>query len=104
METRWTERADRSLDVIFDYYKEKSEQAANRIIGEIIDSSRRLTVFPQMAPVEPSLGNRSETFRALSVKNRYKIIYYVDAAADEIVIVTVWDCRRSPEGLTDLAK
>jgi hypothetical protein len=54
-----------------------------------------------MAPIEPSLSGRSETFRALLVRNQYKIIYYVDELAGEVVIVTVWDCRRNPEKLTD---
>lgn len=56
-----------------------------------------------MAPVESSLGSRrSETFRALPVRNRYKIIYYVDELAGEVVIVAVWDCHRNPEKLTNL--
>lgn len=39
MEIRWTEAANQSLDVIFYSYKEKSEQAASRIIRDIFDSS-----------------------------------------------------------------
>ena len=101
MEIRWTEAANQSLDAIFCFCKERGEQAANRIICDIFDATRRLAVFPQMASVEPSLGGQSETFRALQVRNRYKIIYYVDELAGKVIIVTVWDCRRNPEKLTN---
>jgi plasmid stabilization system protein ParE len=80
----------------------KNEIAANKIVEDIKSSAGYLTVFPQMAPIEPSLGSRNETFRALLVSNRYKIIYYVDELAGEIVIVTVWDCHRNPEKLNEL--
>jgi len=104
MEIRWTKTASQSLDTIFSFYKERSEHAANRIILDIVATARRLVIFPQMAPIEPSLSGRSDTFRALLVKKLFKIIYYIDEVADEIVIVTVWNCRQNPKTLMDLVK
>ena len=101
MEIQWTKTADQSLNTIFSFYKEHSEQAANRIILDIIVETKYLAIFPQMAPIEPFLSGKNETFRALLVKKLFKIIYYVDEIADEVVIVTVWDCRQNPEKLTD---
>jgi len=101
MEIRWTKTADQSLDTIFSFYKELSERAANRIILDIFTETKYLAIFPQMAPIEPLLSEKNEIFRALLVKNLFKIIYYIDEIADEVVIVTVWDCRQNPEKLTD---
>ena len=102
MEIRWTKTADQSLDAIFSFYKELSEQAANRIILDIFTETGYLTVFQHIAPIEPFLSGKNETFRALLVKKLFKIIYYVDEIADEVVIVTIWDCRQNPEKLTNL--
>jgi len=37
-------------------------------------------------------------------RSAVKNIYYIDEVADEIVIVTVWDCRQNPKTLMDLVK
>lgn len=103
MEIIWLPETRKTVRDICFFYKSKNESVANEIIEDINSYAKYLSVFPQMAPVEPSLGNRGEIFRALLVKNQYKIIYYVDELAGEVVIVTVWDCRRNPERLTDFA-
>lgn len=38
-------------------------------------------------------------YRALVVDTNYKLIYYVDANKD-VIIVTVWDVRQNPDKLT----
>ena len=102
MEITWQPEARKAVRDIYFFYEPKSKIVADEIIEDINTSTKYLAVFPQMAPIEPSLSGRSEVFRALLVKNKYKIIYYIDEVADEIVIVTVWDCRQNPETLIDL--
>ena len=104
MEINWQPEARSAVKNIYYFYEEKSEIAANEIVEDINASAEYLATFPRMAPVEPSLSGRSETFRALLVKKLFKIIYYIDEVADEIVIVTVWDCRQNPKTLMDLVK
>jgi plasmid stabilization system protein ParE len=99
MEVTWLPGARKAVKNIYYFYKSKSEIVANKIVEEINTSAKHLAYFPQMAPVEPTLSGRNEIFRALLVRNRYKIIYYVNEVANEVVIVTIWDCLQNPEKL-----
>ena len=101
MEIIWQPEARNAVRDIYYFYEPKSSITANEIIEDINTSAEYLAIFPQMAPIEPFLSGKNETFRALLVKKLFKIIYYVDEIADEVVIVTVWDCRQNPEKLTD---
>jgi plasmid stabilization system protein ParE len=100
MVVRWTARADKRTEEIYRFYEQKSERVARKIVSEIRTSVEQLTTFSQIAAVDRFLIERSEIFRSLVVvKGLFKIIYFVDEIADEIVIVTIWDCRQNPENL-----
>jgi plasmid stabilization system protein ParE len=100
MVVRWTARADKRTEEIFRFYEQKSERVARKIVSEIRTSAEQLITFPQMAAVDRFLTERPETFRSLVVvRGLFKIIYFVNEIADEIVIVSVWDCRQNLEYL-----
>ncbi|MDR2147077.1 MAG: type II toxin-antitoxin system RelE/ParE family toxin [Tannerella sp.] len=97
MRLNWKPEAEKTLDDIYRFYFYKSERAAYEIAKDIRDAAKKLKTFPYLASVEPDLEGFSETLRALVVRRLFKIIYYVDN--NEIVIVTVWDCRQNPQTL-----
>jgi plasmid stabilization system protein ParE len=102
MEINWQPEARKVVKNIYYFYESKSKIVANEIVEDINTSAKYLAIFPKMAPIEPALEGRSETFRALLVRNRYKIIYYINETANEIVIVTVWDCYQNPQKWVNL--
>ena len=93
----WTERALATLDSIFEFYKEKSEYCAVKIINRLYHSARTLTIFPTAGVIEPSLDGFPVNFRSLVVEKHFKLIYYIDV--DRIYIVEVWDTRQNPASL-----
>ena len=93
----WLPLAEEALDNIFRFYEEKSLQAARRIISDILDSTRRLTDYPEMAPIEHILENHPNVFRSLVVRKTYKVVYYI--AGNYIFIADIWDCRQNPVSL-----
>ena len=60
---------------------------------------RAIARFPRMAPIEETLMGLSETYRSLLVHPHFKLIYYIDEAAETIYIVDMWDVRRAPINL-----
>jgi plasmid stabilization system protein ParE len=97
MNVKWTEPAVERLDEIFDFLKQRSEQAAVDLYNEILDEVDYLANFPRMAPLEPMLEDFARAYRSLVVRKTYKIVYHVDD--DTIYISTVFDCRQSPDTL-----
>jgi len=99
MEIRWTSNAIKDLRLIYQFYLTKSEKAANAIYNEIIDNVNILKDFPQIAQIEPLLEKRTKTYRSLVVRSMFKVIYSIETGI--VNIAAIWDCRRSPEKLTN---
>lgn len=103
MVVRWFAGAEKSLKDIFDYHRDVAGyKTAMKIVGNIRDSADSLATMPQMAPVEPSLEEEPELFRALVVDRRYKVVYFTEN--ETIKIADIWDCRRDPETLTETVR
>ncbi len=86
----WTQSALQTLELVYlqtlQYTKNEQEAEMLRTFpnaGNILDTSERVTLC----------------YRALVVDTNYKLIYYVDANKD-VIIVTVWDVRQNPDKLT----
>jgi plasmid stabilization system protein ParE len=99
MVVAWTAYAEHKLDKIYDYYVERSPQAANRMFACIMQTANSLAESPQRVPV--IFAYRDKIFRERLVlrprKKIHKIIYYIQ---DETVyIASVWDCRQNPQRL-----
>lgn len=99
MEVVWSKKAVSRIKEIWDYYKTKSKKAALMLVNDIEVAGNSLSKFPQMAPIEPSLSEMTKTYRALVVRNNYKIIYFIDEENDTVYVVTVWDCRQDNKKL-----
>jgi plasmid stabilization system protein ParE len=60
---------------LFFYHYSFSQSAAQTLREEIIIAARRLLLFPEMGPLEPSLEHLGRNFRYVLVQRRYKLIY-----------------------------
>jgi plasmid stabilization system protein ParE len=59
--------AESDLDEIFDYYADKSVNAATKICNSILEEITILSDFPLIAPIEPLLSKQVKAFRSLVV-------------------------------------
>lgn len=95
MEIIWTKRAVTHLEDIHKFYSEKSLSVANNLYNDLIESVDPLVDSPQMAQKEEALKHLKREYRALVVKKKFKIVYYINE--EFIYIVAVLDCRQSPK-------
>jgi plasmid stabilization system protein ParE len=99
MEITWRPEARDMLRAIYLFYAGKSARVADKIVNTILKSVDKLAAFPAMAPVEERLAGLDEEFRSLVAHKLFKVVYYIDESAGEIVIVAIHDCRRDPAKL-----
>ncbi|SFD80045.1 type II toxin-antitoxin system RelE/ParE family toxin [Flavobacterium phragmitis] len=83
----WTNTAKNQLRTIFNYYKEKSEQGANNIKNEILNSTKNIRFSEQYQKdeIEPE-------YRRIIVKD-FKILYLVEG--EVIYISKIFSTKRS---------
>jgi len=92
----WTEFAEKKLEDIFLYYKNKASLSiAKKLASGIVDSTITLENNPQIGQKEILLEDRPQDFRYLVFKN-YKIIYWINNEKQRIEIANVFDCRQNP--------
>jgi len=82
--------AEKDLKLIFDYLKIKSKQGVKNVLNDILSNIKSIRFVTQYQ-VDEFLG---EPYRRIIVRN-YKIIYKVQSE-DELRIVQIFDCRKSP--------
>lgn len=99
---KWLPQAIALLDNIYDFYAEKSPNAAIRLYNKLLDSAEPLKTFPWCGPSEPELNDSAFEFHSLVVEKHYKLIYAVKE--DLIEIHAIWDCRQDNRQLIDLFK
>lgn len=88
LKIKWTEKSLSALQNIYNFYAEKSAEAANRVIDDIIETAEAIT-FPEQYQQDEVLPQ----FRRMIVRH-YKILYQID---DNIVyIMNVFDTRQNP--------
>ena len=88
----WTEEAVESLKGIGSFIERDSQFYAARTISRLIESTERLTSFPQSGRIIPELQNKN--FREVIVGN-YRIMYQVKK--NEVIIFTVLHSSRDAE-------
>ena len=93
----WTNRALATLDNVFEFYKERSENAAIKLVNRLYNSASTLKTFPHAGVIEPLLDGFTVCFRTLVVEKHFKLIYYVEDNC--VYIVEVWDTRQDPDRL-----
>jgi plasmid stabilization system protein ParE len=99
MKVIWLKAAQQQLDEIYDFVMQQSERAAINIYNNIIDEVDMLSIFPEIASLEPLLRKEVYTYRSLVVQYTYKVIYRIDSDSDEVIVTSIWDCRRNPKSL-----
>ena len=96
LEIIWSEFAEKQLELIYKYYKEKAgKTVANKLVRSIIKEPNRLLKEPYLGQEEGLLKNRETAYRYLIFKN-YKIIYSIDSENGWIKIADVFDTRQNP--------
>ncbi|MCC8142583.1 MAG: type II toxin-antitoxin system RelE/ParE family toxin [Tannerellaceae bacterium] len=98
MKIVWTDLALEDLEQLFEFYKKENPDRAVRIYNTIVEQVDILADFPNLAQIEPLLGEQPVTFRSLvTFSGLIKVIYYVK---DENINIThIWDCRRNPASI-----
>lgn len=92
----WTEFAQKELEKIYEYHKEKaSAQIAKKLILGIYEEVIKLRGQPEIGPFEDLLKTKKEGFRYLTHKN-YKIIYWINTTKNRVEIIDVFDARQNP--------
>ncbi|MDL2247121.1 type II toxin-antitoxin system RelE/ParE family toxin [Bacteroides sp. OttesenSCG-928-J23] len=99
MRVIWLSTAEEQLDSIYEFVACNNPSAAVDIYNTIIEETDRLSTFPGIASLELSLEEETESYRSLVVNRTYKVIYRINLKAEEVVVVSVWDCRQEPEKL-----
>ena len=96
MEVVWSKFAESQLDDIYTYYAEKvSIGLAQKIVLEIINETIKLSVNPEIGPVETMLSNSVKVYRYIVCQN-YKVIYQVSLEVNQVRILDVFDARQNP--------
>lgn len=85
MKLRFTPRALANIAEIIDYIEERNPAAARRVRAAIYDSLQTLILFPYFGRRQRTPGVRKFVTRKYS----YLVYYFIDEAADEIVILNV---------------
>jgi plasmid stabilization system protein ParE len=88
MRVRYTPRAQRDLQAIFEFIDERSPRGGRAVKGAIVKSIRLLGAKPRIAPAtdEPDVHERSVPRRS------YKIYYRIES--EEVWIIHIRDTRR----------
>jgi len=92
----WTRSAEKSLKHIYDFYAEKSEIAALKIIEEIIECAESITFYAQYQHDEICTK-----YRRMIVRH-YKLIYQTNKTT--VTIFEVFDSRQDPGKMMYLAE
>lgn len=96
LEIFWSQLAEKKLQAIFAYYKDKAGlKVARQVVNQIVDSTIKLKYQPYIGAREALLKDRLQDFRYL-VSTNYKIIYYLNLEAKRIIIANVFDARQNP--------
>lgn len=92
--------AEEHLEDIYDFLAQDNLKVAADIYNTIIEETDKLSAFPEMAMKELSLQDETNFYRSLIVNRKYKVVYRFSPKSEEIIVVSVWDCRQEPETLT----
>ena len=93
MKVRFSPRARRRVKFVKRWWREYRPAAPDLFDDELAHAAELLAVTPRMGVIY-----RTEkgvvTYRLLLPKTEQHVCYYIDAADDEVVVVTVWGVRR----------
>ncbi len=76
MVVRWRKSALKELQAAYDYIKERSHQAADKVRTEIIEHTEELTKHPEIHSLDKYKVNNDGTYRYFEM-HKYRIAYRV---------------------------
>ena len=87
----WTQSALQTLELVYlqTLQYTKNERIAAKLHNKLIKEAEMLRTFPNAGNILNTSERVTLCYRALVVDTNYKLIYYVDANKD-VIIVTVW--------------
>ena len=88
---RWSSQARKDLEAISEYYREVSASYAERFEEQVLAATRRLEVFPRSGRMIPEAEDNQ--LREV-IYREYRIMYHVDEAGEEVLILTVLHSSR----------
>ena len=94
----WTMAADRDLDVAYDWEARRGRRHAARFAASVLRSVEHLQAHPEIGTVAEDLDSEG-VYRNVIVPP-YRLIYRLDTDGHRILIVRLWNGRRSPDDLT----
>lgn len=99
MRVIWSERAAFAVkDTALYIEKEFDQKAKKEFLNKIDKFDILLHTNPYMGKEEPLLKKLPEKYRSFVIDHINKAVYRV-LPDGNIIIVTLWDCRRAPETL-----
>lgn len=87
----WSKRAIQSLEGVFNFYKEKSLTAAQKIVNEILESPKTIH-FPKQYQID----NVNPKYRRIIVRD-YKILYSFDL--DVLYVYNIICTKKDPKAI-----
>jgi len=94
-ELRWTEKASKNLQAVFDYISKDSKVYAVRYVKALVHSTKKLENIPRCGRTVPELDD--PRFREV-IYGSHRIVYRIIGAADDIEILAVIHGARDMRG------
>lgn len=91
---KWPQKAQNQLGKIHRYILKDSFQNAEKIKADILASTRKLTAYPEMHPLDKYRKNNDGSFRAYEI-HRIRIAYRV--TKNEIIITRIRHTSMEPK-------
>jgi len=92
---RWTEKASKNLQAIFDYISKDSKVYAARYVKALIHATKKLKDMPRCGRIVPELED--PRFREVIYGN-YRIVYRIIGTDDDCEILSVIHGARDMKG------
>jgi len=89
--------AREDMENIFRYYVSRNENYAVELYNQVIEEAELSLNFPKMGQKELLLNEYPEDYYSLVVWHSYKIVYFLEN--DAVNVVAVFDCRQNPNKL-----
>jgi addiction module RelE/StbE family toxin len=83
-EVIWTEKSEKSLKAIYDYISKDSKYYAAKFINSLINSTKKLELFPQQGRMVPEFNSEN---RGEIIFQNYRIVYRLKNNLIEILLV-----------------
>lgn len=93
---RWSTQARKDLEAITDYYRDVSPSFAERFEEQVFIATRRLEMFPRSGRMIPEAED--DQLREIIYRD-YRIMYHVDDAGEEVLILTILHTSQQFGGL-----